>query len=245
MTRKNLGPCSIHNCQINSNQYRGITTNALRKAKENGTFDQYNYLEFGKQLCYPHYLSIIEPDRNKKLQTNSIRNNPNIPNIQNNVIVNNNNIKPLSFANKITLMTKVLYEKQRKENTTLELDPNNFQTMLENAEPLLKGFFNELYNSFTPDRRSAYNKNENKKKVVSICYSIAAIRNKFVNQYPLEIGLYLTASGASCDAINTMHNAGISVCYKTVENYKKKIANAHPENIRKYFTEKVNTFLIY
>ncbi|CAG8777717.1 7344_t:CDS:2, partial [Funneliformis caledonium] len=72
-----------------------------------------------------------------------------------------------------------------------------------------------------------------------------AIRNKFVNQYPLEIGLYLTASGASCDAINTMHNAGISVCYKTVENYKKKIANVHPENIRKYFTEKNNSFFVY
>ena len=114
--------------------------------------------------------------------------------------------------------------------------------MLENAEPLLKGFFNELYNSFIPERRSAYNKKEDKKKVVNICYSIAAICNKFVNHYPLEIGLYLAASGALYDAINTMHNAGISVCYKTVENYKKKIANAHPENIRKYFTEKVNIF---
>ncbi len=140
------------------------------------------------------------------------------------------------------LMTKVLYEKQRKENKPLELDPTHFQTMLENAEPLLKGFFNELYNSFTPDRRSAYNKNENKKKVVNICYSIAAIRNKFVNHYPLKIGLYLAASGASCDAINIMHNTGISVCYKTVKNYKKKIANTHLENIRKYFTEKVNIF---
>ena len=59
------------------------------------------------------------------------------------------------------------------------------------------------------------------KKVVNICYTIAGIRNKFVNNYPLEVGLYLAASGASCDAINTMHNAGISVCYKTVENYKK------------------------
>jgi len=34
MTRKNLGSCSIHNCQIKSDQYHGITNNALRKAKE-------------------------------------------------------------------------------------------------------------------------------------------------------------------------------------------------------------------
>lgn len=136
-------------------------------------------------------------------------------------------------------MTKVIYTKQRKENETLELDPIRFQTMLEEAEPLLKGFFEELCNAFIPERRSEYNKKEERKKIVNLCYSMAAIRNKFANNYPLEIGLYLSASGVSCDAINTMHNAGISVCYKTVDNYKKKIANAHPENIRKYFTENV------
>ncbi|PKY51768.1 hypothetical protein RhiirA4_469003 [Rhizophagus irregularis] len=80
-------------------------------------------------------------------------------------------------------MTKLLYKKKRKENKELELDPKEFQAMLENAEPSLKGFFKKL----------------------------SLIRNKFVNHYLLEIGLYLVASGASCDAINTMHNAGISV----------------------------------
>ncbi|CAG8728630.1 671_t:CDS:2, partial [Racocetra persica] len=59
-----------------------------------------------------------------------------------------------------------------------------------------------------------------------------------VNDYPLEIGLYLVASGASCDAIDAMHKAGITVCYKTVENYRKKVVAAHLENIRKYFAEK-------
>ena len=49
MTKKNLGPCSVRNCQIRPNQYRGITEYALRKAKEKGTFNQYNYLEIGKQ----------------------------------------------------------------------------------------------------------------------------------------------------------------------------------------------------
>ena len=73
-------------------------------------------------------------------------------------------MKPLSFGDKIALMTKILYDKQRKENQILELDPNRFQTLLENAEPLLKGFFNELYNSFIPERRSAYNKKEDKKR---------------------------------------------------------------------------------
>jgi len=81
------------------------------------------------------------------------------------------------------------------------------------------------------ERRSAYNKKKDKKKVVNIYYAIASICNKFVNYYPLEIGIYLAASGALCNAINIMHNASISVCYKTVENYKKKIVNAYSENI--------------
>ncbi|CAG8810145.1 31827_t:CDS:1, partial [Racocetra persica] len=55
-----------HNCQRISDQYHGITNYILKKAKEKGTFDQYNYLEVEKQLCYFHYLSIIEPDRNNK-----------------------------------------------------------------------------------------------------------------------------------------------------------------------------------
>ncbi len=50
-------------------------------------------------------------------------------------------------------------------------------------------------------------------------------------------------SGVSYDAINTMHNADISVYYKTVENYKKKIANVHLENIQKYFAEKVSILI--
>ncbi|CAG8846976.1 29091_t:CDS:1, partial [Racocetra persica] len=41
--------------------------------KEKGTFDQYNYLEAGKQLCYFHYLSIIDHnDIYKSLANNKI-----------------------------------------------------------------------------------------------------------------------------------------------------------------------------
>ncbi|CAG8804412.1 26100_t:CDS:1, partial [Racocetra persica] len=57
--------------------FRGITDYALKKAKEKGTFSQYSYLEIGKQLCYSHYLEIIEPDRHnvKKLPTNNLQDN--------------------------------------------------------------------------------------------------------------------------------------------------------------------------
>ncbi|CAG8672293.1 6160_t:CDS:2, partial [Cetraspora pellucida] len=178
MTKKNLGPCSVRDCQINPKQFRGITDYAFKKAKEKGTFGQYSYLEIGKQLCYSYYLEIIELDRHnvKKLPTN---------NLQDNVIT-----KSLLFGNKIALMTK-------------------------NAEPLLKEFFDELYDAFIPERQSAYNKK--------------------------KIGLYLAASGTSCNAINTMHKADMLVCYKTVDNYRKKIVSEYPKNIQNYFIEKLPT----
>ena len=77
--------------------------------------------------------------------------------------------------------------------------------MLENAELLLKGFFNELYNLFIPERRSAYNKKEDKKKVVNIYYLITAIHNKFVNYYPLKIRLYLAVLGSDVHFLCPKH----------------------------------------
>ncbi|CAG8583655.1 1471_t:CDS:2 [Cetraspora pellucida] len=105
-----------------------------------------------KQLCYPYYHEIVEPDCYNK---SSINNNG-----QDHMIVR----KPLSFGEKITLMTKVLYKKQREENNTLELNSDYFQTMLEDAEPQLVEFFDELYNAFIPERQSVYNRKEDKKK---------------------------------------------------------------------------------
>ncbi|CAG8825278.1 7179_t:CDS:1, partial [Racocetra persica] len=102
---------------------------------------------------------IVEPDRHNKNKssTNSTyiakSSNPK----DNDTLLANNMpdivvSKLLSFGDKIALMTKVLYEKQRKKNQILELDSDNFRNMLKNAEPLLKRFFNKLYNVFIPDR---------------------------------------------------------------------------------------------
>ncbi|CAG8459438.1 5199_t:CDS:2 [Scutellospora calospora] len=55
-----------------------------------------------------------------------------------------------------------------------------------------------------PDDRSPYNKNEDKKKIVTILYLMAGIRNKHVNKFKLELALYLAGSGVTCDAINTL-----------------------------------------
>ena len=140
------------------------------------------------------------------------------------------------------MLTKVLY-KYRKSNN-LELDPTLFQQMIEEADPRLKGFFDQMVKALIPDNRSIYNKIEARKSVVSLCYIMARIRNKFVNDFKLEVGLYLSASGASRTAIDTMNSIGLSSCYVTVNNYKQKFVLEHPIKIREFFFEQVSIYLI-
>ncbi|PKC01198.1 hypothetical protein RhiirA5_427105 [Rhizophagus irregularis] len=76
--------------------------------------------------------------------------------------------------------------------------------MIEEANPELIGFFSSMVNAIIPKDRLAYNKQEAKKSVVALCYMIAGLRNKFVNQFKIEVGLYLAASGVMWEAIDTL-----------------------------------------
>ena len=136
------------------------------------------------------------------------------------------------FASKIQTLTKVLYSQQRQEHASLELDPLKFEHMIEEANPQLKGLFNFMTNMIIPKERSAHNINESKKSIVGLCYMMAGLRNKFVNQHKLEVGLYLMASGTTWEAIDTMSRLGYSVCAKTVESFRKKIQNEHIKKLK-------------
>src|SRR6266540_4599618 len=61
---QNHGPCSVNNCDINT-KFRRFTKLAYEKAQKKGTFNIFNYLKIGDQLCQTHYNNIVEPDRNK------------------------------------------------------------------------------------------------------------------------------------------------------------------------------------
>jgi hypothetical protein len=136
-------------------------------------------------------------------------------------------------------MTTVLYNKQRKESMALVLEPNQFKTMLENADSDLTGFFNEMCSILISESRSAYNRREDQKKVVALLYLMAGMRNKHVNSFKLELAMYLVASGTTTEAINALSNSGVSVTYQTVYSHKKKIAEQHPARVNEYFTNNV------
>ena len=69
---------------------------------------------------------------------------------------------------------------------------------------------------------------------------MAGLRNKFVNQFKIEVGLYLVASGATWETIDTISSIGYSACAKTVMDYQKKIQLNHITKIENHFSEKVN-----
>ncbi|CAG8774627.1 3762_t:CDS:1, partial [Funneliformis caledonium] len=142
-------------------------------------------------------------------------------------------LKSYSFAEQITMLTKVLY----KQRGNLELNPTHFKQMIEAADLRLQGLFDKLVKALVPDNRSAYNKVEARKTIVSLCYIMAGMRNKFVNNFKLEVGLFLSASGSTRNTIDTMNSIRFSAYYTTVNNFKRKLVNEHPLNIRKFLLE--------
>src|SRR6185369_8818138 len=129
-----------------------------------------------------------------------------------------------------------------------ELDPENFKNMIEQHEPELKGFFDELTHIFLSSKKSRDNKDsiENaKKSLVGFCYLLVGLKNQQNNSLQLEIGLYLSASGATVECIDIMSRLGISVSYKTLDRHKKNISSNHKEKINKYLKKmQVNYFVL-
>ncbi|KAF0500251.1 hypothetical protein F8M41_020309 [Gigaspora margarita] len=151
----------------------------------------------------------------------------------------------LTFENKIDLLSKVFFKEQRKLNHPIELDPKRFSALITNSNFQLNGFFDEIFNAISPKYRNFQTRENDKKSAVGFCYLLAGARNKFANELKIEIGLYLLASGCSCSAIDTLANLGISACYKTIDDYKKKIAKEHPSKIFNYFINYVSILIIY
>ena len=87
-------------------------------------------------------------------------------------------------------MSNVLYKKQRKDGEKLIYDPDEFKKMLEEEEPKLRGFFDELVASTNPQSLTA--NQQNKKKLVAMCHFLAGINNKFINGVKTEVGFLLS-----------------------------------------------------
>ena len=158
---------------------------AIKKASTKGTLQQHPYLQIGQQICSAHYTAIVE---NRVPKRNESNGEAIIPAL----------LSKLSLGDQIEKMTDVLYARR---HDSIILDPNEFDKMLEEADSDLKNFFAEMCAILIPQSRSAYNKKEDRKKIVAILYLMAGVRNKHASNFKLELALYLVGSGVTCDAM--------------------------------------------
>ncbi|CAB4393660.1 unnamed protein product [Rhizophagus irregularis] len=98
----------------------------------------------------------------------------------------------VSLSDKIIKMSNILYHNQHKLNQKPIYEPTTFKIMLEAADKDLK-------------------------KLVSLCYFLASINNKYINSIKADIGSYLQTSDASSSSIDTLANIGFSIRRMTVD----------------------------
>src|SRR5436190_11882556 len=145
----------------------------------------------------------------------------------------------ISLSEKIKKMSSILYKNQHQLNQKPIYNPTAFKEMLEIADKDLIGFFDELYAGTNPNTKSDKTKENNKKKLVSLCYFLASINNKYINGLKADIGSYLQTAGTSASSIDTLNNLGFSVTRKTVNRQKSLIADEHQETVDNYCLQNI------
>jgi hypothetical protein len=150
----------------------------------------------------------------------------------------------VSLSEKIKIMSDILYKNQHQLKQKPIYDFTVFKMMLETTDERLIGFFDELYEGTNPANKSEKTNNSNKKKLVSLCYFLSSINNKYINGIKVDIGSYLQTSGASAASIDTLANIGLSVSRKTVDRQKKAITNEHEQSVDNYCLQNIEKLFV-
>jgi hypothetical protein len=150
----------------------------------------------------------------------------------------------ISLSDKIKKMSSILYKNQRILGHKTIYDPDEFKNMLKIGNAELIGFFDELYQGTNPKFKSDKTNNNNKKKLVSLCYFLASINNKYINGIKADIGSYLETSGASASSIDTLANIGLSVSQRTVNRQKTIISENYQETVNSYYLQNIENMFI-
>ena len=136
-------------------------------------------------------------------------------------------------------MSSILYNKQHKDKEKPIYDPNKFKEMLEKEESRLQGFFEELVASTNPHKKNSITNQQNKKKLVAMCYFLAGFNNKFISDMKVDIGFLLNASGTSTSTIETLANSGLTIRRETIQRQKHQLAKIHQQIVKDYIIENV------
>ncbi|RIB07071.1 hypothetical protein C2G38_2147748 [Gigaspora rosea] len=150
----------------------------------------------------------------------------------------------ISLSKKIKLMAWVLYTRQRSYSERPILDPEEFKKMLEESEPSLKGFFDQLVAGTNPQTKSYMTNEKNKKRLVLFCYFLSGLNNKFINGVKAEVGFLLDAAGTSSSTIETLANASVTVRRETIGRHKIQHAKTHTTKVGEFLLENIDNLVI-
>src|SRR2546421_11166571 len=82
------------------------------------------------------------------------------------------------------------------------------------------------------------------KKLISLCYFLASINNKYINGIKADIGSYLETSGTSAFSINILSNIGLLVFRRTVNRQKILISEDHQNTVNDYCLQNIKNMFI-
>ena len=106
------------------------------------------------------------------------------------------------------MIAKIFYEREyNKEGPIYEFD--EMRRLLQEIEPSLKGFFDQLYLAAQPFERNEQTMDHMKRLMVFICYLLASLNNTKINSFKFDLAFYLDSVGTSNEGLNTMANHDI------------------------------------
>jgi hypothetical protein len=144
----------------------------------------------------------------------------------------------LELTKAIETMAKIFYEKEYVKKEVPIYDFDEMRNLLQEIEPSLKYFFDQLYLAARPLERNKQTMERMKKLMVFICYLLASLNNTKINSFKFDIAFYLDSVGTSNEGLNTMATLGATTTSRSVDRKKKKKSDCHKEYVE-------NTLLKY
>ena len=111
------------------------------------------------------------------------------------------------------------------------------QRLLQEIEPSLRGFFDQLYLAAQPFEHNEQMMDHMKRLMVFICYLLASLNNTKINSFKFDLAFYLDSVGTSNEGLNTMANLGATTTSRAVDRKKKQVADEHEKYVENALTK--------
>ncbi|CAJ0748173.1 23961_t:CDS:2, partial [Entrophospora sp. SA101] len=153
---------------------------------------------------------------------------------------NNNN---LTFSQAVGIVTDILYEREHQGLPPIWIF-EEFCAVMELEDKRLKYFFDELYLSINPLKKSKSTMENVSKQLVFLCYFICGIRNKFVNNAKRDLGMYLDSTGTPDSTIDTLATLGMTITSRSIAYHKDAISKKHLTTVESNLADSTNSALV-